>query len=183
MDAAVAAALCLGVLHPHSSGIGGGAFAVVRLANGTSEAIEFREEAPAAATPNMFAGSPDASLEGGLAVAVPSEIHGLRLAWERHGTLPWSRLVRPAATLAEGFTVGPELARAIAQNAEALARHATSAATFLRSDRAPPFASETRAPTHALARTLRAIATEGADALRTHPSRRRWRATCARLAV
>ena len=169
VDAAVAAALCLGVLHPHSSGIGGGAFAVIRLANGTSEAIEFREEAPAAATPNMFAGSPDASLEGGLAVAVPSEIHGLRLAWERHGTLPWSRLVRPAATLAEGFTVGPELARAIAQNAEALARHATSAATFLRSDRRSPLRVGDTCANPALARTLRAIATEGADALRTGP--------------
>ena len=42
VDAAVATALCLGVTHPHSSGIGGGAFMVIRLANGTREAIEFR---------------------------------------------------------------------------------------------------------------------------------------------
>lgn len=166
VDAAVAAALCLGVLHPHSSGIGGGAFAVIRLADGTSEAIEFREEAPAASTPDMFVGRPEASLEGGLAVAVPSEIHGLRLAWERHGKLPWSRLVLPAATLAEGFPVGPELARAIAQNAAALARHATSAATFLRSDRRSPLRVGDTCANPALARTLRAIAEEGADALR-----------------
>ena len=166
VDAAVAAALCLGVLHPHSSGIGGGAFAVIRLADGTSEAIEFREEAPAASAPDMFVGRPEASLEGGLAVAVPSEIHGLRLAWERHGKLPWSRLVLPAATLAEGFPVGPELARAIAQNAAALARHATSAATFLRSDRRSPLRVGDTCANPALARTLRAIAEEGADALR-----------------
>ena len=114
----------------------------------------------------MFVGSPEASLEGGLAVAVPSEIHGLRLAWERHGKLPWSRLVLPAATLAEGFPVGPELARAIAQNAAALARHATSAATFLRSDRRSPLRVGDTCANPALARTLRAIAEEGADALR-----------------
>ena len=46
--------LCLGVTHPHSSGIGGGAFVVLRLANGTSEAIDSREAAPAAAYRDMF---------------------------------------------------------------------------------------------------------------------------------
>ena len=183
MDAAVAAALCLGVLHPHSSGIGGGAFAVVRLANGTSEAIEFREEAPAAATPNMFAGSPDASLEGGLAVAVPSEIHGLRLAWERHGTLPWSRLVRPAATLAEGFTWVP--------NSRAPSRKTRRRSLVTRRRRrrffartvAPPFASETRAPTPRSRERFAPSRPKVPTRFERVPSRRRWRATCARLAV
>lgn len=46
IDATVAAALCLGVVSPASSGIGGGAFMLVRLANGNSQAYDFRETAP-----------------------------------------------------------------------------------------------------------------------------------------
>jgi gamma-glutamyltranspeptidase / glutathione hydrolase / leukotriene-C4 hydrolase len=53
VDAAVAAALCLGVVHPMSSGMGGGAFVVVRDAAASGQAVAFdaREAAPAAATP------------------------------------------------------------------------------------------------------------------------------------
>lgn len=47
VDAAVAAALCLGVVSPASSGIGGGAFMLLRLANGDAQAFDMRETAPA----------------------------------------------------------------------------------------------------------------------------------------
>ena len=56
VDAAVATALCQGVMSPAASGIGGGAFLVVRLPNGTAEAIDAREVAPAAANETMFQG-------------------------------------------------------------------------------------------------------------------------------
>ena len=46
VDAAVAAALCLGVVSPASSGLGGGAFMLLRLANGTAKAFDMRETAP-----------------------------------------------------------------------------------------------------------------------------------------
>lgn len=55
-DAAVAVALCLGVVNPVSSGLGGGAFIMVRMRNGTAEFIDARETAPAAATADMYAG-------------------------------------------------------------------------------------------------------------------------------
>lgn len=52
VDAAVAATLCLGVVHPMSSGVGGGAFIVARdAASGDAVAFDARETAPAAATP------------------------------------------------------------------------------------------------------------------------------------
>ena len=82
---------------------GGGAFILARAANGSAEFVNAREPAPAAARADMFAGKPpSASLDGGLAVAVPTELRGLEALWRRHGRLPWARLVRPAAALARG---------------------------------------------------------------------------------
>ena len=54
IDAAVAAALTLGVVDGHNSGLGGGCFMLIRLANGSMAAIDGRETAPAAATRDMF---------------------------------------------------------------------------------------------------------------------------------
>src|SRR5262249_1220708 len=54
IDAAVAAALTLGVVDGHNSGIGGGCFMLIRLANGSAVALDGRETAPAAATRNMY---------------------------------------------------------------------------------------------------------------------------------
>ena len=105
---AVTVALCQGVVHPFSSGMGGGAFILISLANGTSEVIDAREEAPAAATEDMYVGKPEASLTGGAAIAVPGELQGLRLAWERYGWAPWADNVLPVATLAESFVVSGE---------------------------------------------------------------------------
>mmetsp|Transcript_29742 Transcript_29742/g.65820 ORF Transcript_29742/g.65820 Transcript_29742/m.65820 type:complete len:669 (+) Transcript_29742:133-2139(+) len=110
IDAAVAAALCQGVLNPFASGLGGGDFLLIRLANGTSVFINSRETASAAATADMFDGKPYASLDGGAAIAVPMQLQGLELAWRRYGKLPWSKLVEPAAALARtGFPAHPYL--------------------------------------------------------------------------
>ncbi|GLC51597.1 hypothetical protein PLESTB_000519700 [Pleodorina starrii] len=109
VDAAVAGSLCQGVVNPFASGVGGGHFALIRSANGTAEFINAREVAPGAARADMYSGkSPYASLDGGLAIAVPLELKGLELAWRRHGRLPWARLVSPAAEIARhGFAAHP----------------------------------------------------------------------------
>src|SRR6266568_3627329 len=111
IDAAVAAAFALTVVEPQSSGIGGGGFAVVWLAREKRvEVLDFREVAPVAATADMFSrpGAPArASLDGGLAVAVPGAVKGYAELARRFGTRPLARLVEPAARLAErGFQVG-----------------------------------------------------------------------------
>lgn len=113
VDAAVTTALCLGVVRPYASGLGGGAFILIRRANGTAEVVDAREEAPASAHESMFVGRPEAAVTGGKAIAVPAELSGLRLAWERHGRLPWPRLLLPVASLAEAFEVDAELSHEV----------------------------------------------------------------------
>ncbi|KAK3144600.1 hypothetical protein QOZ80_4AG0315200 [Eleusine coracana subsp. coracana] len=109
VDAAVATALCLGVVSPASSGVGGGAFMLVRLADGTAVAYDSRETAPLAASKDMYGGNATLKARGALSIAVPGEIAGLYEAWKRHGKLPWRRLVLPAAKLAEAFRISPYL--------------------------------------------------------------------------
>lgn len=114
-DACVAVALCLGVLNPVASGIGGGAFLLFRPSNSTAAiAFDFREVAPGAASQNMYSQNADLQLNGGLSVAVPGELAGLYLVWKQYGTLPWKSLVKPAILLADnGFRVRRYLASAI----------------------------------------------------------------------
>ncbi|KAL4194104.1 hypothetical protein AMTRI_Chr05g57600 [Amborella trichopoda] len=100
VDAAVAAAFCLGVVSPASSGIGGGAFMLVRSANGQVRGYNMRETAPSKASRDMFVHDPSAKEQGGLSVGVPGEILGLYEAWKAYGRLPWYRLVKPAIAIA-----------------------------------------------------------------------------------
>ncbi|OEL33285.1 Gamma-glutamyltranspeptidase 3 [Dichanthelium oligosanthes] len=115
VDAAVAAALCLGVVHPMSSGVGGGAFVVVRdAASGEAVAFDARETAPAAATADMYAADPSTKYKGALAMGVPGELAGLHAAWSRYGRLPWRDLVAPAIRLArDGYEVVAYVAYAL----------------------------------------------------------------------
>lgn len=120
VDAACATALALGVLHPESSGIGGGAFAIVYLAKDRKVyALDARERAPAAISPAAYVKDgravPALSQRGGLAVAVPGEVRGLGEMVRRWGALPFRRCVEPAQRLAaRGFPVSSRLAANLA---------------------------------------------------------------------
>jgi gamma-glutamyltranspeptidase/glutathione hydrolase len=111
IDAAVATAFALSVTQPFSTGIGGGAFILIRTADGEVIAIDARETAPAAATADMYTreGVPErASVQGPLAVATPGLVAGLDLALRRHGTRSLDECLQPAIALAEtGFEIGP----------------------------------------------------------------------------
>jgi gamma-glutamyltranspeptidase/glutathione hydrolase len=116
VDAAVAAALALGVVGPTGSGLGGGGFLIYwKAGEQKAYALDFREVAPAAATADMFlkAGpSPDLSRAGGLAVAVPGEPAGLDEAETRFGRLGLKAVVQPAVRLArDGFHLSALLAK------------------------------------------------------------------------
>ena len=115
IDAAVATAFALSVTKPFSSGLGGGAFILIRLASGEVIALDARETAPAAASRNMYVaeGVPErASVHGPLAVATPGLVAGLAEALERWGTLSLAQVIAPSIVLArEGYEIGPYHAR------------------------------------------------------------------------
>jgi gamma-glutamyltranspeptidase/glutathione hydrolase len=118
VDAAVATAFALAVTHPAAGNVGGGGFLVYRPAKGEPVAYDFREKAPAAATPTMFLvnGAYDAVRhhDSHIAVGVPGTVAGLHMAWKENGKLPWRRLVEPAIGLArDGFMVTDGLARSL----------------------------------------------------------------------
>src|SRR5687767_13585787 len=91
IDAAVAAALTLGVVDGHNSGIGGGCFMVIRLSDGRFVGIDGRETAPAAATRDMFVRGGKADLKlsqtGALAAGVPGALAAYDYAMRNYGKL------------------------------------------------------------------------------------------------
>lgn len=136
VDAAVATAFALAVVHPAAGNLGGGGFLLVAFPDGRATSFDFREAAPLAATEDMFldAGgnySPERHHEGILSVGVPGTVAGLRLAHERLGRLPWRRLLQPAVELAaKGFRVPPRLSRSIEEEIERLRRYPETLARF-----------------------------------------------------
>jgi gamma-glutamyltranspeptidase/glutathione hydrolase len=112
VDAAVAAALAAGVVQPSGSGLGGGGFAIVSGADGV-HVLDFRETAPANATPAMFQNGVS-SREGGAAIATPGEGPGLALLVEKWGSLSRKEIAAPALRYARRwFPAGGHLVGAL----------------------------------------------------------------------
>lgn len=139
VDAAVAVALALAVTWPGAGNIGGGGFMIIRKADGTTTAIDYRETAPAKASRNMYLDNSGSVLTGAStigyrSVAVPGTIAGLALALNKYGTMKWHDVIDPACKLAgEGFVVRFPLSEGIRRNTDLLGRSAVSRGIFLRS--------------------------------------------------
>jgi gamma-glutamyltranspeptidase / glutathione hydrolase len=167
IDAAVAAALTLGVVDGYNSGIGGGCFILIHLANGELVAIDGREMAPAAAHPEMFIvnGTADTSLSqaGALASAIPGALAAYAQAVEEFGRLPLADLLKEGVHWAEeGFPIRRAYAARIREVGHDLRRFEGSRELFFHDDGSPLRAGEVlRQPD--LARTYRGIAEHGPD--------------------
>lgn len=165
VDAAIAAAVTLGVVDQHNSGLGGGCFVLIRQANGQFLAIDGRETAPAAASRDMYLrdgrAQPELSQTGALAVATPGALAAYELALRNAGKLKLADVIAPAADLAErGFALDRNYARKLKSTADKLKQFPGSAAALLKSDGSPYAAGEVLKQPD-LAHTYRQIAGEG----------------------
>ncbi|MBA2301212.1 MAG: gamma-glutamyltransferase [Acidobacteria bacterium] len=170
VDAAVATAFALAVTHPAAGNIGGGGFMIVRTPDGQLTGFDYREQAPLKATRTMYVGK-DGQIDGSLtragylAPGVPGAVRGLAMAHARFGTLPWKDVVMPGVLLAEqGFDISPALARGLNREiAGPMAAFPASVAAYGKPG-GGEWAAGDRIVLKDLGKTLRAIATDGADA-------------------
>ncbi|HUR57677.1 MAG TPA: gamma-glutamyltransferase [Opitutaceae bacterium] len=164
IDAAVATAFALAVTHPTAGNVGGGGFIVYRPASGEPVAYDFRERAPAGATPEMWLtnGKYDFELHHNShrAVGVPGTVAGLHLAWKHHGSKPWKDLVLPAVALArDGFEVSHGLARSLESMLPQFQKYPASIAQFSKNGK--PYQPGDILKQPDLARSLQRIADQG----------------------
>ncbi len=178
VDAAIAVGLALAVTYPAAGNVGGGGFMLIRLADGTSTFIDFREKAPASATRDMYRTvknheairsdyqgqqmqmSLSESIVGWRAPGVPGTVRGLEMASQKYGKLPWKAVVDPAVKLArDGFDVQYNLAASLRNSTRLLGRFAETNRIFLRDGNFYEPGETFQQPD--LARVLERVATEG----------------------
>ena len=137
IDAAIAVQFAMAVVFPAAGNIGGGGFMVVRMNDGTTTSLDYREKAPALATTNMYLDKngnviEGLSLDGHLASGVPGAVDGMVEAHKKYGSLPWAQLVQPAIDLAlGGITLTEREAKSFNELQKDLAKYNTIRPDFL----------------------------------------------------
>src|ERR1700724_88682 len=137
VDAAVAVAFALAVVEPAAGNIGGGGFMLIRLADGKTTFLDYRETAPGKATRDMYIGKDgkldeEASVIGFRSVAVPGTVAGLALALKTWRSMKLADVMAPAILLAEnGFPISESLAQEFEQERRDLQRFTSSRHIFL----------------------------------------------------
>ena len=174
VDAAVATAFALAVVHPAAGNLGGGGFLLSRPAKGQPTFVDFRETAPAAAEPRMWLkeGAYDEERHHNslASVGVPGTVAGLHEAWNREGHLAWARLLRPAIRLArDGFLLSENQAANLADQLPEFRKHGPTLAQFSRGGL--PLRAGDRLVQRDLARTLTRISRNWTDFYRGHIAR------------
>ncbi len=111
VDAAVATGFALAVVHPPAGNIGGGGFMLIRMADGKTHFLDYREKAPAAATRDMYLDAQGNVIEGASeigykAIGVPGSVAGMVYAERKYGKLTLQQVMAPAIKLArEGYAL------------------------------------------------------------------------------
>lgn len=155
-DAAVAISATLGLVEPESSGLGGGAFMLLHVADGNRDVfVDARERAPMAATRDMYLdadGEPqrDRSVNGALAAAIPGLPAGLVHVSRKYGRLPLKASFAPAIRLAnEGWRFSAKNAAMLGYRKEQVAKHPAAASLFLPHGKVPEAGTLMRNPDYA----------------------------------
>ena len=167
VDAAVAVGFALQVTHAEAGNIGGGGFMMIRMKNGKTYALDYRETAPAKASHDMYLddhGQPtDKSVSGHLAAGVPGSVAGMLAAHRRFGKLPFAKVIAPAIRLArEGYVVDSSHTRSLNGAQRRLKQYSPAAAAQYSIDGQPVTPGAVLKQPD-LARTLDAIRTKGRD--------------------
>ena len=166
VDAAVAVAFALAVVEPAAGNIGGGGFMLIRLADGKTTFLDYRETAPRKASRDMYIGKDgkleeDTSVIGYKSVAVPGTVAGLELALKTYGTMKLANVLAPAIRLAEeGFPISAKLARELEEESPGLQEFPVSRRIFLHDGQMWKAGDTLKQPE--LAATLKRIAKNGA---------------------
>jgi gamma-glutamyltranspeptidase / glutathione hydrolase len=111
VDAAVATGFALAVVHPPAGNIGGGGFMLIRMADGKTHFLDYREKAPAAAKRDMYLNEkgnviPEASEIGYKSIGVPGSVAGMVYAEQKYGKLGLKTVMAPAIKLArDGYAL------------------------------------------------------------------------------
>jgi gamma-glutamyltranspeptidase/glutathione hydrolase len=174
MDAAITANIVLAVVEPMSCGIGGDLFAIYReSSNGHLSGINASGWSPRDLTIDACAGC----LDGIHSVTVPGCVEGWAKLHRRFGRLPWPDLFTPAIHYAtEGFPVTEIIAEHWDKLTPKLKATPDAARTYLIDNRAPHVGEIFRSP--AMAKSLRLIAANGADAFYRGPIAAALLGTC-----
>ncbi|MEO7083993.1 MAG: gamma-glutamyltransferase [Gemmatimonadaceae bacterium] len=164
VDAAVAVGFAMAVVFPEAGNIGGGGYMVIRMADGRSAALDYREIAPMAASRDMYldknGNMTNKSVVGSLASGVPGAVAGLTAALEKFGSMTLADVMAPAIRYAEqGFVVDSAQARSYRSNSRLLTQF--EGGKLLVPD-GKPLPVGTRLVQPDLARTLHRIAERGA---------------------
>jgi gamma-glutamyltranspeptidase / glutathione hydrolase len=163
VDAAVAVGFTLAVTHPFAGNLGGGGYMLIRLADGRTTFIDFREQAPEKASHDMYLDASGEltreSIEGWRSSGVPGTVRGFEIAVRKYGKRSWADNMAPAVDLAsKGFSVSYALAEGL-KGSKSLAKSPESMRIFQK-DGAFYDVGETLTQPE-LAATLRRISSNG----------------------
>lgn len=165
-DAAVAVGFALQSVYPTAGNIGGGGFAVIRLKDGSSFTLDFRETAPSASSRDMFLknGKADSQLStvGALSAGVPGTVDGLSQLHRKWGKLSWKACVNPSVNLARFHILTQKAASVLNLFRSDLSRFSETSAIYLKKDGSDWEAGDTLFQPD-LAKTLERIAVAGPE--------------------
>jgi gamma-glutamyltranspeptidase / glutathione hydrolase len=164
VDAAVAVGFALAVTYPVAGNLGGGGYMVIRMADGRSAALDYREMAPLAASRDMYLDDKgnltEASVVGYRASGVPGAVAGMLEALAKYGSKSRAVVIAPALRLArDGFVVDSAFSRSLAGDKPYISRF-SGRSVFYPNDSALKPGTRFKQP--ALAATLQRIIDDGA---------------------
>lgn len=174
VDAAVAVQFALAVTLPRAGNIGGGGFMVIHTSNDENMTLDYREQAPAKAGPDMYIRDgeyvPELSREGVLAVGVPGVADGMVKALNRYGSLPLETVIQPAIKLArEGYQLSWIQAQTMNNYVDVLKKYEGSKKYFTQQNK-EPFKEGDLFVQKDLAKTLERIAENGREGFYAGPT-------------